>query len=309
MPELEKQMAARSNLTAVPPSLLALLSHRWGTEFTDQALRGEAHVARVNIWRRNQQRFLMALSIARTLTEAGVPCLFLKGVALVLRHYGDAGLRSMEDVDLLVRPADAGAAAEALARSGWHAENGASAADIVRQSRVHHAWQFNRAAGESCDLHWHPVVRCYSPRVHDWFWQGAVEARMLERQVRVPCATDQLFHVCAHGLQWSWTSQVRWVPDALTVLQASPAIDWDRLRDMATEAGMSIRLAYALRYLRDSFGAGAPDSFIEELNATPAGRWERKEFDLLQKECPLRPWDRILWHTTHFTRMRRFDPE
>jgi len=289
-------------LDPVTGRLLSLLYHRWGNRLSERA-----YLAHVGIWRSNQRRFLMALAIARDLQRDGVDCLFLKGVALTAAHYRDPALRGMEDVDFLVRPQHVEGALQCLLRAGWIPEEGAGMAEILLRRRVRHAWQFHRGEDESCDLHWHPVVRCFSPSVASLFWDGARTAELLHRPILVPCPTDQLFHTCAHGLQWSWTPQIRWVPDSLTVLREPAAIDWDRLQQLAAHAAMNLRLHFALEYLRRRFDAPVPVAVIEHLRA--AGANERREYQLLQKECPLGLADRLWWHLTNFQRIRRFDDE
>ena len=287
---------------------LSLLFHRWGNSLPDRALYERAYLSHIAIWRRNQRRFLLALAIARDLHQAGVACMFLKGLALTICHYRDPALRAMEDVDLLVRPKDVETAVQTLQRAGWLPEEGAGTAEIMRQRRVRHAWQFSRGEDESCDLPWHPVLRCYSPAVAELFWEGARNAELLQKQVSVPCATDLLFHVCAHGLQWSWTPQIRWIPDALTVLRSPAEIDWERLLNLAAQAEMNVRLHHALGYLRERFEAPVPVTVLGRLQAA-GGRWERREYLLLQKECPLGLADRARWHVTNFQRIRQFDAD
>jgi hypothetical protein len=297
------------DLNALDPTsdrFLSLLFHRWGGRLPDRALQERAYLSHTETWRKNQRRFLGALAIARDLHQAGVECMFLKGLALTICHYNDAALRAMEDVDLLVRPRDVEPAVETLLRAGWLPEEGAGIAAILRGKRVHHAWQFNRGADESCDLHWHPVLRCYAPAVGELFWQGVRRADLLHQPVGVPCATDLLFHVCAHGLQWSWTPQIRWIPDALTILQSAPQIDWERLANLAAHAEMNVRLHQGLSYLRERFQAPVPLTALPRLAASGSS-WERREYLLLQKECPLGLADRARWHITNFHRIRRFD--
>jgi hypothetical protein len=308
-----RSQLSSDSLDPVSDRLLSLLFHRWRERLPDGLLLERAQRSHSAIRLRNQRRFLRALAISRDLDRAGIPCLFLKGLALTVSHYRDPALRFMEDVDLLVQPGDVEAAAQTLQRAGWIPEEGAGIAEIMRGKRVRHAWQFNAANGESCDLHWHPVLRCYSPAVAALFWQGARGAKLLDRQVNVPCPTDQLFHVCAHGLQWSWTPQIRWVPDALAVLGSSigpsPELDWNRLVTLAAHAEMNVRLSHALSYLRETFEAQIPLAVLDRLQSTNHIRREEREYLLLQKECPLGLTDRALWHVTNFRRIRRFDPE
>ncbi|MBZ5724952.1 MAG: nucleotidyltransferase family protein [Acidobacteriia bacterium] len=282
-------------------ALLPLLYRRWAGSESELVLAGKkAHLA---VWRQNQDRLLHLASLVGDFEAAGIPVLVLKGAALVLRHYRDAGLRSMRDFDVLVHERDLDAAIGRLERAGYAAEGNYRKCDVLRRMRVGHAWQFSRG-DQSCDLHWRPVVRCYSPEVTRLFWQGAESVTAADRAVRVPSPTEQLFHVCVHGLQWDWVPQVRWIADALTVL--GEPIDWDRLCHLAEAAAMRVRLSRALRYLQVRFAAPVPEGLAERL-AGMAPRWEQREYRLLLERCPLGPWDSVAWHLHHFRRIRPFD--
>jgi len=138
------------------------------------------------------------------------------------------------------------------------------------------------------------------------FWEGAEKCSFGGADAAVLGPTDQLFHVCAHGLQWDWHPQVRWVADALTVLREP--IDWERLGRLASEASMRVRLARAMRYLRERWDAPVPAEMAGELESAAPG-WERREYRLMLKKCPLGFLDSARWHCYHFRRIRRFDKQ
>jgi hypothetical protein len=300
-----------ANIDDFSQRLLPLLVHRMNPPDEEIAELG----ARVRLaqWEQNRRRMGVAAALQTTLAASEVECVFLKGIALLSRFYGDLGLRGMGDVDLLVRRRDVVAAARALLRDGWNAEDDLTPEDIGTQARVRHAWQFSRADGEICDLHWHPVVRCFNPEVADAFWNGAECIPAANQVVRVPCATDQLFHVCAHGMQWSWTPQTRWIPDAITILLSSGApasanaIDWPRLSQLAVASHMTVRLHAALNYLHQQLQAPIPQDILLQLARHPVPHWGRREHELLQKPAPLRVFDSMRWHITNFRRIRPFD--
>jgi Uncharacterised nucleotidyltransferase len=124
------------------------------------------------------------------------------------------------------------------------------------------------------------------------------------RHILVPSPSDQLFHVCVHGLQWDWTRKIRWIADALSILREP--MDWERIRQLAEWARMSFRLAKALELLRERFGAQVPPDVPERLIRAALG-WEHHEYRLLLKPCPLGGYDTIAWHAYHFRRIRPFD--
>ncbi len=225
-------------------------------------------------------------------------------------YYPDPSLRGVGDVDFMVPRERVADAVDALTQAGWSSESGLSKEAIQRQMRAGHAWQFYKkgADGEErmCDLHWHPVIRCYSPRLAEMFLDGAETIASGDATLRIPCATDMLFHAAAHGLQWTWTTPIRWIPDALFVIR-SGKVDWDRLRALASEVQMTFRVHLALRYLKTRFDAPVPAETLEALShARPP---EAREQALMEKPHPLGLMDAARWHWFNFQRLRPFDPE
>jgi hypothetical protein len=262
------------------------------------------HKAYLAAWVRNRERMAALEALAAEFDRAGIHFLALKGVALVLAHYHDAGLRGMSDFDVLIERRDLARASAALERLGYRAEGGAGVESLVRQARVRHGWQF--FLGEcNCDLHWRPLARANSPEIARIYRDTATRECLAGREIEVPCASVQFFHVAVHGVQWNWTPQIRWVADALTV--AREPLDWELIGQLAGEAQMHVRLARALRYLSGRFAVPAPAGFAERLERAAPG-WERREYDLLLRPCPLGPLDSVLWHALHFRRLRPHDP-
>jgi len=273
--------------------LLPLAYWRWPSSASPLVQEGRR--AHLTAWQQNKQRFELLASLVAHLKTSGIPSLVLKGAALTQAHYLDPGLRPMRDVDLMVPLDHAPAAARKLVELGFTPENGA----FPNRFRVGHGWQFFQA-GQSLDLHWRPLVRCFSPEITKLFWEGATSDG-------VPCPTDQLFHVCAHGLQWDWEPSVRWIADAWFVMR-NASIDWDRLYRLAELSNMRCRLFHALHYLREKFGIMIPDETLARLAANVPS-WETSEYHLLLKPCPLNAADSLRWHQYHFRRIRPFDQQ
>ena len=284
---------------------LPLLDRRWKGRIPDYRAAEASRRIQLPVWRQNLEQIQTATRIRTNLNNAGVSCMFLKGLALLVRHYRQTGLRSMGDVDLLIHGDHIKPALEALTRDGWQAEGAATIPEILREARVRHAWQFNRGS-EECDLHWRPMARGYSPEIARSFWEKAETVPWRGSSLEVPSPTEQLFHVCVHGMQWTWNAELWWAADALTILRIPGEIDWERLRRLAAAAGMTQMLVRALRHLEDRFGASIPPS---SLAGTVIRRGEEREFALLQKPCPLGLKDSIAWHVTNFQRLRKFDAE
>lgn len=217
-------------------------------------------------WYRNQLLFRTAGEVVARLREAGIDTLALKGIALSLLHYRDAGLRPMDDFDLLVRPAQAGEAIGLLEGDGWQP------LEVVPSClEVKHAHPFIDDDGRRIDLHWNAL---WEAAPDDDLWAAAVPLEVHGATTLALDPTDQLLHVCVHGVQWDPTPSIRWVADAVTVMRGG-SIDWERLVGRARARRLTLGLSVSLAYLRDELAAPVPPGVVEELASASTPVHER----------------------------------
>lgn len=229
-------------------------------------------------WLNNQRLFGIAADLLRQLQAAGLRPLALKGAALAQRYYADAGLRPMTDFDVLV-PADAALAADAWLRAhGWRPAH--PAFNPRAHMAIRHSAEY--AAGDRrFDLHWHVLADCVYPGADQAFWEHAVPLSLNGVAALALCPTDQLIHVCVHGMRWAALPPVRWAADAMQVMRAAGGeIDWDRLLRLAAAMRLSLSLHAPLRFLRAELAAPVPAGVVEALAAIPVTRAERRYFRL-----------------------------
>ena len=217
-------------------------------------------------WYLNQLTFRTAAGVIGRFREAGIETLALKGVALSLLHYRDAGLRPMDDVDLLVRPSQAAEALAILERDGWQPLE-----KVPSHLEVKHAHPFMDDGGRRIDLHWNAL---WEAAPDDDLWGGCGAAQVQGRPTLALDPTDQLLHVCVHGVQWDPTPSIRWVAHAVTVLRTS-SIDWERLVARARARRLTLGLSGSLACLRDQLAAAVPPGVVEALAAAQAPVYER----------------------------------
>ncbi|MDA1081236.1 MAG: nucleotidyltransferase family protein [Gemmatimonadetes bacterium] len=142
----------------------------------------------------------------RVLERAGVPALAYKGPALSLAAYGNVGLRTSDDLDIVVAPDDLRRAADALADGGYVPVDRRS----WTESRVAHDWQGHVAlarAGEPLpvELHWRFCDRKlpWSPDVGGVI-ERATSVRLGDVETHVPAAADQIVLVTLHAARHGW---------------------------------------------------------------------------------------------------------
>jgi hypothetical protein len=203
----------------------------------------------------------------RALEERGVEPVVVGGWELAAHYHGDTGLRRVEGRDALVRPDRAGAARTALAEAGYDAPRAASGGRAI----------FAAASGRTCTVH-RRLAREFSVpdrgvELED-LWEETFEISVGGTRARALGPADELVRTCLDGARADVLPSVLWVADALAVVRAEPAVDWERLVGHARRLRAALRLRDALVYLRRELDAPLPDEAIRELEATPARRRE-----------------------------------
>ncbi len=244
-------------------------------------------------WYENQVRLRACAYVLHALHDVGIDTLLLKGQALALQYYGEVGVRPMNDIDIFVPKSNALRAVEVLVRLGWSAVGDTRiSADILNVRKSH---SMINAEGVEIDLHWCVLHFCQDERINAGFWDASVPIKFSDVETRALCPTDQLLHVCAHGLMWNSVPPIRWVADVLTLLNvAKENIDWDRLVWLSGPCNASLQLHSALSYLCREFKADIPDEVIAKLEMTKTTPIQKKLYTTQTHGGVWRPV-RILW--------------
>lgn len=221
---------------------------------------------------RTQARLASAGQLLEALHAAGIPTLVLKGAALVMGYYRDAGVRPMSDLDVLVPTSGATRAAEVLRARGWSPRHPLRPLTI----RMVHSAVFDDARGHAVDLHWHVFPECCRPNDDDVLWARSIAIEIDGVGTRALAPADQLLHVCVHGEKWVRVPGIRWVADAVAVLRGGE-VDWRHLVGQAVRRRFVLRLSRQLAYLREALDAPVPGDVLATLAAAPVSFLERLE--------------------------------
>jgi hypothetical protein len=230
-------------------------------------------------WGQNQRIYHCIAPLWRALEETGIEAVALKGLALIARFYGDAGLRPMADVDVLVPRSDVDRASGVARSLGWHPRYSLTPAF----RRVKHAAPFDHPEGVACDLHWRVFEEAGDAEADDEFRAAAEPAMFQDMRLRVLSPTDQLLHVCGHAGKWAPVPAIRWVADVALILRDG-SIDWPRLLDHAARRRFILRMRQMLGYLRQALGVAIPPSVEAELARQPVSMLERIEHRVRNRE-------------------------
>ena len=281
--------------------LLPLVYRNLGPESFDEEVAGRLKGLYRRSWTRNQIVFQGGGRAITSLRERGIESVVLKGASLAVRTYRDAGVRPMEDVDLLVPFDRAEDALHAFLDAGWKT----SKEDPFAWMRIHHSLNFLGPEGGSADLHWYTL---WQPAAEDAIWEAAVPIELAGVETLAPCDADQLLLTCVHGTPWSPLPPFRWIADAIALLRdAGDDLDWDRVESEARRRELTVATAAALSYLADDFEAPIPAETIARLAAAPSTRQERAAFSAsCRPDGPVRTY---LMARDRYRRLRDVDTD
>jgi hypothetical protein len=221
-------------------------------------------------WAANRLALQTTGEVLALLERAGVETVVLKGAALALGVYHDAGARPMNDVDVLVPRARLPLAMTVLAAAGF-TTNG-----VERAVARDHSLPFVDARQRNIDLHWCVAGDATHDGADDELWRAAQPFTVGAATTRTLAPADLLYHIVVHA-HASETAHLRWAADATKVLQAGP-IDWPRLVALAHRRRMVLPVRAALDYLARALDAPVPPEVRAELAAAPVGWIDRVEY-------------------------------
>jgi hypothetical protein len=236
-------------------------------------------------WMLNQILISHAGGVVRTLDEADISTIVLKGCSIATRYYADVGLRPMGDIDIMVPAARIRAAVELLVARGWHDQTERRPGGTV--FRHAHGYYLSAGPHVGCDLHWtigeHMLLGPDEDPTSS-FWLDAQPFDLGGIDSLAPSDSAQLLHVILHGAQPGSLSRLQWIADAVMITRKAE-VDWDRLEDLAVRIRDTIRIADALDYVSAYVPGLIPSRVVTRLRAYPVPRFERIEYALASREA------------------------
>jgi hypothetical protein len=254
--------------------LLPLLYNNLHKHGVDDSAMGKLKGIYRQAWSKNQTLFHEMAKVIEFLQNAGIKTMLLKGASLSLLYYKNNGSRPMADIDVLVPLKQARLADELLQKAGWTSPFPLTELDLI----YGHAIQLHNRLDKEFDLHWRPFNGCQDEYEKD-FWDGAIPVKMANVDSMSPNPTDMLFHVIIHGVAWNPVPPIRWIADAITLINSDDfTIDWQRLINTAQKHHLNLRLKKGLQYLHDNFHPLIPPSVMKTIINLPVYYLEKIEY-------------------------------
>jgi hypothetical protein len=242
------------------------------------------------------------------LTRAAIPVMTIKGFALSLDAYRDLGSRPMADLDLVVPFRHVTQALEVLGQEGWRAcptPLGGTGTELATHTPwlqhprpagafdpayllTRHGHGFRKDGDLEVDLHWFLFQGQCDPDTDDGAWQRARPLGEADRwgldgsgaALVLPAAADHLLLLLSHGARWNPVPPIRWVADAVTLVQSAPGLDWERFLAEARRRRVVLPVREMLAYLQDTFDLSLPATVLARLREIPVEGRERRSHRL-----------------------------
>lgn len=251
-------------------------------------------------------RALAGLSLLAPAVEAaGVPVIALKGLDLASRVYGDFGSRPMGDMDILVRPTDVAAMAEALRAQGFRAST------TLRQTSHHLVFHSPLRGGLPVELHWalgEKIGEADRADLLQAVWAQAEETTIAGAPFRVMGRPLLLVYLCHHLERHLFETPLTHIWDLGEVLQqAGEAFDWPAFWRLCERFGQRKAAQAALHLATACLGIPNPapplpahvqelfPDIVANLGRHPQTPANEPSVDLMLLSAPGTPW-RVRWH-------------
>ena len=226
------------------PLLFRGLTGIWGSRLP-QHLVSHLHDHFQANWLRNRLALQAFLQVQASLSEADIPTIVLKGLALANTVYDHPALRQFGDVDFLIPGDRITRAREILERAEYRPTYppnmlcDPTSQRLTRHQEAIYSEYYHEITLQSpdkllqLDLHWNLLPRHYpiGPDPGE-IWTSSRITMLGGRPIRILSTEHQLLHTCIHATKDGW-HKLKWVVDVDRIVRADRQIDWEHLADLA----------------------------------------------------------------------------
>ncbi len=249
---------------------LFLTQYHRVTELAYQALRSSVPIAikgEVENFLRNAAHRTVAYNmilvgelkrLSGKLSEAGIEFISFKGPGLAQSAYGNLGLRSSVDIDILIRPSDFEKLEEVVFEAGYQFGTGVkNLSPLQKKAYRHLARQMSfvnipRAIG--LDVHTGVMPPGYFyPFSFEELYARSKRSRVGGAEVQEFQDEDMVHLLCFHGVKNRW-DQLKYVCDVREFVAAHPDLDWDLIMERAAKIRGERILYHGLKLASDLLG-------------------------------------------------------
>ena len=215
-----------------------------------------------------------SLRLQRLFDEADLPVLFIKGVALAVLAFGNLGLRTAQDIDLLVAYEALPAATALILQAGYRRFDPSpdiNAAQLRQIMPLRKDLGFvHQATGLRIELHWRLFLNPHAMPKTSMTASRVVP--LAGAALRTLGEEDLFAYLCMHGAL-HWWNRLKWLADVNALLASTPENGVERLVQAAEARGAGRAAAQALLLCRRLLGTTLPTRLTTTMDNGATVRW------------------------------------
>jgi hypothetical protein len=192
--------------------------------------------------------------IIKHFNDKGIKIIVLKGAALAKAIYKDIGLRSMMDIDLLVKKEDLPYAKEIISDLNYIPKMLILSEEWYKKNHYHLPTYIHREKSLLVEIHWDITKKPFDINMEKWFERAAYE-KFNGCKVLIPSPEDMIIHLCLHLYNHGYDSRtiLRDLCDiSETLKNYSGKIDWLLFQNEINGYGIHSPV-YSILYLVKNF--------------------------------------------------------
>jgi hypothetical protein len=192
---------------AIAPLLYNSLKGIQGKQYIPREVMDKLKNAYHNNIARNMYLYVELLRILKAFNKREVKVIVLKGATLAKFIYGDIGLRSMSDIDLLVKKEDLSRAKKIMSDLNYVPKSHIFSDEWFEKNHYHLPTYINREKSLMVEIHWHITGKSFDLNIKKWF-KRAKYTKLDGCPVLIPAPEDMIIHLCLHLYNHGYDSKM-----------------------------------------------------------------------------------------------------
>jgi len=225
--------------------------------------------------RENLEMARESLRLQRLFDDADLPVLFIKGAALAVLAFGNLGLRSAQDIDLLIAYETLPAATALILQAGYCRFDPSPDINDAQLQKIMPLRKdlgfVHQATGLRIELHWRLFLNPHAMATTSMIAASRV-VPLGGAALRTLGEEDLFAYLCMHGAL-HWWNRLKWLADVNALLASTPENGIERLVRAAEARGAGRAAAQALLLCRRLLGTALPIRLTATLDSGATVRW------------------------------------
>jgi hypothetical protein len=233
-----------------------------------------SELVKCNVRRIAHQNLLLTaelLRVMRAFEAQNIPAIPYKGPVLAATTYGDLGMRSFCDLDILVSDEDVARVLKTMPELGYRAEFSLTPAQEEKYLRSTCEYNFHHDRNQIwVEIHWKVIPPRFGLTFEfDRLWYRAGLLSVGGSELRVLSREDELLVLSVHGFKHLWDC-LKWVCDVANLLSAPEELDWSYILSEAERIGAMRVVLVAVSLANQMFQSCLPEPIRLRLRDDPA---------------------------------------